>query len=207
MVPLLAIAAALVSASANAAPLSFKGAQLGMSLAEWRSLAPPEGAGSDAVPACSDEPRIAALAHNPLSATPRASDSVACAYLDLFGHTALPHSIRLDAKYQANGLQYLFVRGRLVEIRFKASIDAYNDVAAMLEHQYGPPSATTREDAPAADGRLARVIQRWRSPLGEIVLADPSDEPTQLRVSLSASGADDVRPAIASTSPSPGRRR
>jgi hypothetical protein len=197
-VPVLAIAAALVSANVHAAPLSFKGAELGMTLAEWRSLAPPEGAGPDAVPACADDPRIVALAHNPLSATMRRSDGVACAYLDLFGDTALPHSIHLEANYRADHLQYRFVHGRLAEIRFMASIDAYSNLMTMLEHQYGPPSETMRDTAPAADSRFARVIQTWRSPAGDIVLADPSDEPTELRVSLSASSANDPRPAIAS---------
>ena len=205
-VPALAIAAALVSPNAQAAPLSFKDAQLGMTLAEWRSLAPPEGAGADALPACSDDPRIVTRAYNPLSATLRASDVVDCGYEDLFGQTALPHSILLDARYRANDLQYRFIRGRLAEIRFEASIDAYNDVTAMLEHQYGPPNKMTRDFAHNADGRSARVTQTWWSPSGEIMLVDPSDDPTQLQVSMTAPDGGQAHRAIASPSDDRSRR-
>jgi len=183
----IALFACLVPIAASAAtPLTFKNAQLGMTLAEWRSLAPPGGAGPDAVAACADDPRIVTLAHNPLSGTLRASDAVGCGYVDLFGDTALPHSILLDARFRANNLRYCFVRGRLAQIQFTASIDAYNNVTAMLEHQYGPPNLTKREQARGPDGRFSRVVETWRSPLGQIVLTDPSDQQTELRVSLSA---------------------
>jgi hypothetical protein len=191
VVPAFAIAAALLAPSAQAAPLSFMSAELGMTLPEWRSLAPPEGAGPDAQPACSDDPRIATLAHSPLSATLQASDIVDCAYVDRFGETALTHSVLLDASSRANDLRYRFIRGRLVEIRFTASVDAYNDVTALLERQYGPPNETTRDAACNTDGCFARVIQTWRSPSGGIVLVDPSDDPAQLRVSDSAGDHDD----------------
>jgi hypothetical protein len=204
-VPGLAIAAALISVNACATPLSLKGAELGMTLTEWRSLAPPEGVGPDAIPACSDDPRIATLAHNPLSAALQARGTVTCAYLDLLGHTALPNSIHLGGAYRASDLQYLFVRGRLGEIRFKASIDAYSVVTAMLEQQFGPPNQSMRDQVRTADGPFARVVQTWRSPSGEIVLADPSDEATQLQVSMSSLDADAARRTIAATDSSPGR--
>ena len=94
----------------------------------------------------------------------------------------------LDAHYRASDLRYLFVRGRLTQVQFKASIDAYNDVTTMLEHQYGPPTRTTQEQAHGPDGRFARVIETWWSPLGQIVLTDPSDQRTELQVSLSSCG-------------------
>jgi hypothetical protein len=197
---LLAVTACLIPLGARAAiPLSLDKAQLGMTLAEWRSLAPPEGAGPDASPACSDDPRIATLDHNPLSASFQPSGEETCAYVDLFGHTALPHSIRLDAHYRADNLQYLFNRGRLFEIHFSAPIDAFSDVMTMLERQYGPPTATLRDEVRAPDGRFARVTETWRSARGEIRLVDPSMALTELDVSLVAPGDRAGRQSVAST--------
>jgi hypothetical protein len=188
---LLAFAACLAPASACAAtPLSFNGAQLGISLAEWRSLAPPPGAGPDALPSCTDDPHVSTIAPNPLGATRRDSNVVTCAYVDRFGQMALPHAVRLDAAYSVDDLRYRFDHGRLVEIRFRASIDAFSDVMAMLKRQRGPPTATIRDEVRTPNGRSARVTEMWRTAGGAIMLVDPSDSLTQLEVSLSEPNID-----------------
>jgi len=203
---LLVFASCLAPVSACAATTpSFNGAQLGMSLSAWRSLAPPEGAGPDALPSCSDDSRVATIAHNPLSATLSDSGVVTCAYVDRFGHTVLPHSMRLDATYRADDVQYRFDRGRLAEIRFRASVDAFSDVMSLLERQYGPPTATVRDEVRTPDGRFARVTQIWRTADDAITLVDPSDALTQLEVSLSELGREPAIQAMAASVP--GRRR
>ena len=137
-IPMIAFFACLVPMAAGAAtPLAFKNAQLGMTLAEWRSLAPPEGAGPDVVAACADDPRVVTLAHNPLTVTLRASDAVSCGYVDLFGDTALPHSVLLDAHYRANDLRYLFVRGR-------PDPDPVHGIDRRLQRRFGHVRTTVR---------------------------------------------------------------
>jgi hypothetical protein len=173
-----------VGSAANAAPLAFKGAELGISLDAWRSLAPPEGVGPDATPACASDPAIARIAHNPMSARPEPNGLETCAYVDLFGDTVLPHTILLDHAYRAGDLQYLFDHGRLSEIRFDAPIDAFSDVMVMLRNQYGAPISTVRDSVPTPDGRLARVTDVWRTVDGAVTLTDPSAELTQLSVTI-----------------------
>ena len=199
---LLVGAASLAPAISSAAtPLSFKGAQMGMTVGEWRSLAPPEGAGPDAVPACSNDPRVEAVGANPLSATVAASGVVTCSYVSQFGRTVLTHSVKLDDRYRASEVKYLFDQGRLSEIRFSAPIDAFNDVMAMLKRECGPPTLTQRDQIRTPDGRLARVTQTWRIPGGAIELVDPAGGLTQLEVSLVGPGGDRAIRAVASMGP------
>jgi hypothetical protein len=192
--------AAVLGPAADAAPLAFKGAELGISVGDWRSLAPPEGAGPTATPACSDDPTIVRIAHNPLSARPQPSGRETCAYVDMFGDTVLPHTIVLDHAYRASGLEYLFDQGRLSEIRFNAPIDAFSDVMVMLRGQYGPPTSTIRDSMLTPDGRLARVKATWRTVDGDVTLTDPSAELTQLNVTIAGQGFGGG-PRIATTGP------
>ena len=197
---ILALAGALAMAlSAHAAPLAFKGAELGMSIGDWRSLPPPEGVGPSATPACSGDASIARIAHNPLSATTQANGLETCAYVDVLGDTVLPHTVLLDQAYRASDLRYLFDRGRLSEIRFGASIDAFSDVMVMLRGQYGPPTSIVRDSVLTPDGRLARVTEVWRTVDGDVTLTDPSAEPTKLNVTIAGHGVDAGQRIAAST--------
>lgn len=200
---LLLVGAASIAPGVGSAatPLSFEGAQLGMTVGEWRSLAPPEGAGPDALPACSNDRRIEAVGANPLSATEAASGVVTCAYVSQFGHTVLTHSVELDARYRASDVKYLFDHGRLTEIRFSAPIDAFSDVMAMLKRECGPPTATQRDQIRTVDGRFPRVTQTWRVPGGAIKLVDPAGGLTQLQVSMVGPVGDRAIQAVASNGP------
>ncbi len=184
----LALACLVGPTPCSATALSFIGARLGMSLAAWRSLAPPEGAGPDALPSCSAGAGTGANAHIPSNTTLRAGGMVTCAYVDRVGDVALPSSFSLDAAYRADNLQFMFDDGRLFEIQFDVSIDAFNAVMSILKHQYGPPTATNRDQVRSPDSRLARVTQIWRTAGGTIMLVDPSDRLTQLEVSLTDIG-------------------
>lgn len=200
---LIVVATCFVPALTRAAtPLSFMGAQMGMTVDEWRSLAPPEGAGPDALPACSSDPRVEAVnANNPLSATQAASGVVTCSYVSQFGDWILTHSVKLDARYRASDVKYLFDHGRLAEIRFAAPIDAFSDVMSMLKGECGPPTATQSDQIRTADGRFARVTQTWRVAGGTIKLVDPAGGLTQLEVSMVGPGGDGAIQAVASSDP------
>lgn len=189
---LLAMGAALAAGSADASgptvpPLAFDGAKLGMSQAEWESLRPPAGVGLTAVPTCAPVRR--ALPDHALSLGVRsgATGSVACDYAARFGHYVLPHSFRLDSRFRANGLRYLFVGGRLREIDFRTSIDAFNDVTAMLKQSFGAPKTLVRDRLRTADGQRQSVRMTWRLPVGEVTLTDPSPNPVQLSVRFAES--------------------
>jgi hypothetical protein len=189
LVMLACIAAAGGATAAHAAaPLVFKDAQLGISVGAWRSLAPPEGAGPGAQPACSDDARVVGLAHNPLAHLAQQDGLEACAYVDVLGDWVLPCSVLLDRRHRATGLTYLFDRGQLREIRFNASVDAFNDVMAILRSRYGPPTATVRDTVLMWGSRIARVTETWRTAAGEVRLTDPALEPTQLSVALVSPG-------------------
>jgi hypothetical protein len=168
--------------AAEPAPLSFDGAKLGMAISDWKSLAPPPGVGPDAGPVCTPVNQVVKPNGQALAAALRPTDLQACGYDARFGHVVLPHSIRLDQRYRATGVRYLFEHGRLGEIDFTASIDAYNDVMAMLDRAYGPPSLTTRDWTRTSMGRVPRVRQTWRTAAGAVILVDPSADPVQLRV-------------------------
>jgi hypothetical protein len=188
---LLAMMTASVAAAEPAA--SFDGAALGMSISDWKALSPPAGVGSDAAPTCVPVTGTGHLPGPPLSAVSRPTDEEACAYDSRFGHDVLPHSIRLDARYRASGLRYLFVAGRLDEIDFDASVDAYSDVMAMLKQDFGAPTRTVRDSVRTSMGPFPRVRQTWRTPGGDINLVDPALDPVQLSVRFTAVGQPTTR--------------
>ncbi|HEY1751974.1 MAG TPA: hypothetical protein VGG29_11965 [Caulobacteraceae bacterium] len=173
-VPVIAMLGLAAQAPAPAAPLGFAGATLGMSLADWKAQPPPADAGPGAEAVCTPQP---------------AAGQVSCGYDSEVGRTALPRALRLDKRYLARGVAYMFNDGRLTEIRFQSSVDAYNDVMAMLTKRYGPPSHTARDSLKSSIGRLQRVHQVWRTPDGVVTLADPAPTPAALTVRLEAAGA------------------
>lgn len=189
-----------------ASPLAFKGAELGMTMEAWRSLSAPAGAGPQAKPICSDDARLAGDAASPLRAADKpADDVVVCSYGDVYGQDVLLRSIQLDPAYRALDVRYLFARGRLTEIQFDASIDAYDDVMNLLTKSYGPPTATIRDSIRSSIGRLERVRQAWRTPGGTIRLDDPSPTLTGMIVRFVApEGADGGQAVAARGSTSPG---
>jgi hypothetical protein len=195
---LLAIATAALQARAPAAQLttisppapppparslSFDGAVLGMTIGEWRALSPPPGVGPTAAADCGPG-IVAALRESRVAAAMPAAGQTTCAYDARFGDDVLLHSARLDSRYRLDGLRYRFAGGRLREIDFTASVDAYNDIVAKLTHDYGPPTATVRDVTRTADGRFARVRQTWRAAGGVVTLTDPTANPLRLGVRI-----------------------
>ena len=185
----LSLLAMMTASAATAEPAAgFDGATLGMSISDWKALSPPAGVGPDAAPTCVPVTGTGQLPGRPLSAISRPTDEEACAYDSRFGRDVLPHSIQLDARYRASGLRYLFVAGRLDEIDFDASVDAYSDVMAMLKQDFGAPTRTVRDSVRTSMGPFPRVRQTWRTPGGDISLVDPALDPVQLSVRFVAAG-------------------
>jgi hypothetical protein len=163
------------------APLSFDGAKLGMTIGEWKALAPPPGVGPVAAADCG--PGIAAALQEEIAAASQSSGRSTCTYDERFGAGVLLHSAKFDDRYRVDGLCYRFVGGRLREIDFTASIDAYNDIAAQLTREYGPPATTVRDVLRTSAGRFPRVRQTWRGP-GGVSLTDPTNDPLRLGVRI-----------------------
>ena len=168
---------------------SFGGARLGITVGEWRSLPLPDGAGPQAVPACSRDEAVVRVKGNPLTATDAGDGQETCAYVSLFGDAVLLHSVSFDAAYRASDLRYVFDEGRLAEIRFDASIDAYDDVRAALGRQFGPPATTRFDRVRTPEGWLQRVRLTWPAPGGAVTLVDPVPPFTELEVRLAPRGA------------------
>lgn len=91
----------------------------------------------------------------------------------------------LGGGYFARDLTYCFVDGRLAQIRFRSSIDAFSWVTAQLKKDDGQPSAIKRDTAVFNSGvRLPHVLMTWKNGRSTITLNDPVQSLTQLSVSI-----------------------
>jgi hypothetical protein len=170
-------------AQASARSLSFDGAVLGMTIGEWRALSPPPGVGPSAAADCGPG-IVAALRESRVAAATPAAGQITCAYDARFGDDVLLHSAKLDDRYRIDALRYRFTGGRLSEVDFTASVDAYNDIVARLTHDYGAPTATIRGFTRTSAGRFAQVRQTWRADGGVVTLTDPTNNPLRLSVRI-----------------------
>lgn len=177
----LALAQPATVAAHAAEPPRFDGAVLGMTIGEWRALAPPPGTGPNGAPDCG--PAVAAAVGRAVGG------GTICSYDARFGKDVLLHSAQLDGHDRIDDLSYRFRGGRLGELDFSASIDAYNDIDAMLRREYGPPVATLRDTVRTSFGRFDRVRQTWRASGGVVRLTDPGDNPLRLDVRMTAAPA------------------
>jgi hypothetical protein len=173
--------------ASDPAPLAFKGARIGMSLQEWQAVPIPPGAGNAPERQCSDEYRVAKIAGVALGAAEVKRGVVACTYVQRFGHDILPESIDMDPGFEAQNLTYLFARGRLFEIRFNASVDAYPHLKAKLSKRFGKPVQTAVGPVGASSHNIQPRRQTWRTIAGSVTLEDPSSSmPTLLSVRYTA---------------------
>jgi hypothetical protein len=150
--------------AAREAGLGLEGSQLGMSLREWRAVPAPPGAGPDAIRVCSDQDKIGPVPGYPLSAREIADGVVVCTFKSRFGHDVETHSIDIGAGFSGDNVVYVFRRGRLDEIRFTASTDAYGHIRNMLGLTGGPsvrpasaPYQNKRPRIWTVDGHKVRV--------------------------------------------------
>jgi len=169
-------------------PPGLRNAALGMSLEDWKSLPPPASAGPTATPTCWNDDRSAAAAGLPMSTAEAEAGATICTYISRYGRTFLSHSVRIDPGHRVEGVRYIFLRDRLAEISFRASVDAYNDITAMLKDSFGPQASTQRDLVRTSAGRLQRVKKTWRTAAGGAVLTAPAEDATQLSVRLFGPG-------------------
>lgn len=139
--------------------LSFGGAMLGMSKADWLQLVPGGVTAGRAAATCAPAPDA----------------TVSCTYATRYGQETLPQAIPLSGGYLAREPTYVFVSDRLRRIEFRTSLNAFNALDARFTQRFGPPSLTLRQTLPAHSGpKLNRVVRAWRAPGGVVRIIDPS---------------------------------
>lgn len=174
-----ALALVASAAMASAAPrpaLGFEGARLGMTLKDWRAVPAAPGTGPDAIPICSNEDKAVRIPGYPLSVHEAATGVVVCGYKARFGHQVLNHSVNIGGSFTAQGVAYVFRRGRLDQIRFTASTDAYDDIRNMF--------GLKRSSNGAGIGpQGVKRTRTWRLRSGEVKIGR-GQNPTELTVDL-----------------------
>ena len=182
-------AAAAGAAPAASGPFAFTGAQLGMTLHDWRALPFPAGGASRARPVCSGESEARSIKALRPAAAERKAGAVVCGYFASYGRYQLPEGIRPGAGRKPVQVRYLFVRGRLSQIRYRAPLDTFAKVTARLKAAYGRPAAIVRDRVSTELGDLERVRMTWAAPGRTVVLTDPADAGLGLAVVLSGKPA------------------
>lgn len=104
----------------------------------------------------------------------------------------------LGGGYFARDLTYRFLGGRLAQIRFSSSIDAFSWVTARLKKDDGQPSAIRRDTAHVQGVDLPHVLMTWKNGRSTIALSDPVQSISQLDVSITRDTAAGQLPQNAS---------
>ena len=186
----LSAAGAASAAPADGGPFAFTGARLGMSLQAWRALPFPASPASPRVQAaCSNDPGLGRDADLKPDAAQRKAGAVVCGYVVRYGRFVLPQGLRPAAGRKPVTVRYVFVGGRLSQIRYRASRDVFDKVTHRLKAAYGPPHAVVRDQVQTEIGKLDRVRMSWAAPNDMVVLTDPADSRLDLRVELSSRGS------------------
>jgi hypothetical protein len=172
-------------APAVAAPpvwYDFKGAKLGMTLADWKALPFPGGGAPQAAAQCSDDP----AARIYLSDTERRLGIVQCRYAAGEAQAKIP----LGDRWATADYGFAFLDGKLFRITVRASLDAQTDVDEGLVAKWGKPtSETSGATQTEAGGSLTHKVKTWINPAASIVLQTPGDRLDELSVAYSDLGA------------------
>lgn len=193
----LVLGAVALSGAARAGPaIAFEGAQLGISQAEWRALAPPGRLSGHAKPTCSNDPAAAGLT---LTTAEWAAGVVVCAYVDVWGKLSLPVGFTFDQKYRLDHLQYWFADGRLTEIHANVSLDGFDALIGTFTQLYGPAQRLVRDSVGSEIGPRPRVTESWSTPQGTVDLVDPVLPADEIGLRFASSGASVARHALKST--------
>jgi hypothetical protein len=97
--------------------------------------------------------------------------------------------LALGGKYFAREPTYRFLNGRLAQIRFHSSIDAFSWVTARLKKDDGQPSAIRRDTVRLQGVDLPHVLMTWKNGRSTITLNDPVETISQLDVSITRDAA------------------
>lgn len=167
-------------------PLAQSGARLGMSLDDWRSLPDRLWPSSHVVPSCVPDSGSTGLSQG---ATSSPAGVLECSYRARDGKTLYQQSFPLFGSFVARAPSFAFVDGRLSQIRFRTSVDAFSRLDAWFTRQLGPPVQTMRDDVRFGQGfTFPRVRRHWRRGDVDVWLIDPSRRPDQLAVRYGAPG-------------------
>ena len=90
----------------------------------------------------------------------------------------------LGGVYSARQPTYRFLNGRLAQIRFHASIDAFSWVTARLKKDDGQPTTIRRDTTHLQGVDLPHVLMTWKNGRSTIALDDPVQSVSQLDVSI-----------------------
>lgn len=172
----------------TANPLGVNGARLGMTFQAWKALPPEAGSMSNVTASCADHPRPSGLVR-PVVLSPSPGDLI-CSYVAIYGQTVLQQSFPLTTAYLARRPAYAFVDGRLSQIQFHASINAFSDLDALATARFGAPVRTLRDTVDMGHGlKVARVRREWRHARQDVWIVDPSERLDQLLVRYGVAGA------------------
>jgi hypothetical protein len=173
--------AAALAASRREVPVAsvwydFKGARLGMSLAEWRA-SPFPGAGAPMASAeCSDTTGSRVL----VDEADKRMGVVECRY----AAAGAPARIPLGERYGATDYDYAFIDGKLFRVTVRAGLEAQGDVNQGLIAKWGQPTSEARETSHnEAGAAVARRIAIWSNPVATIRFEAPDDRLDELAVS------------------------
>jgi hypothetical protein len=165
--------------------LEFKGAELGMSLADWKAAPFPARISSPVAAVCSNDPQGAAAGLKVTAAQARFGEIV-CTYVSAGTGSPDWQVIPITDQFMADHVIYGFRAGRLTSITYQTSADAFDNVVARIKAQIGPSSQVQRDRMPTRWGvDLQRVKMFWRTPAASAQLVDPSTRPDKLSVTLS----------------------
>jgi hypothetical protein len=166
--------------------LAFKGAELGMSLADWKAAPFPARTSNPVAAACSNDPSGAAAGLKVTAAQARLGEIV-CTYISAEPGSPDWEVIPITDQIMADHVIYGFRAGRLTSISYQTSVDAFDNVVARIKAQIGPSSEVQRDLLHTRWGvDLQRVKMFWRTPDGSAQLVDPFARPDKLSVTLSS---------------------
>ncbi len=168
----------------SASVLEFKGSRLGMSLEQWRSE-PFPGAGSAVRPVCSDQGADAQRLGLQAPAKGAAATEMVCTYA-FTGADGSREPVPITGGFYARQASYVFHGGRLGEISFTTSPDAFSAMTARIDAQLGQPRETVRDTAHVRGVAFPRVRMRWSGPAGSVTLIDPAADTTLMKLDYQA---------------------
>lgn len=173
------------AASSPAAGLPLNGARLGMTLEAWQGLPWTGSTSKHVAPDCTPGSSLKGASSGLRPAS--ADRELSCRYVARYGAYTLAEPLPLSGGFQLREPLFEFVDGRLAEIRAYSSIDAFNLLMTRLQKAYGAPLKIERDEERFAHGAsLPRVRATWRTPVGFLVLTDPSADPQLLEISIRA---------------------
>ena len=91
--------------------------------------------------------------------------------------------------YRARRLAFVFLDGRLAQIRFRSSIDGFSNVVATLKQDFGAPTVIRRDSVSLDGTNWPHVAFSWKNGRSTIQLTDPVAPGNRLSVTMTLDAA------------------